>query len=68
MSEIALQGLVEALRLLPGVGVKSAQRMAFHLLQRDRAGAQALARARDTADMRASRRQNTILSSRSSIE
>jgi recombination protein RecR len=30
---------------LPGVGIKSAQRMAFHLLQRDRPGAQALARA-----------------------
>jgi recombination protein RecR len=39
----ALDGLIEALRRLPGVGVKSAQRMAFHLLQRDRAGALALA-------------------------
>ncbi|MEO5735288.1 MAG: recombination protein RecR, partial [Rubrivivax sp.] len=38
MSEIALDGLVDALRRLPGVGVKSAQRMAFHLLQHDRAG------------------------------
>lgn len=35
--------LIEALRCLPGVGPKSAQRMAFHLLQRDRAGAQQLA-------------------------
>lgn len=34
-----LEELVEALRRLPGVGVKSAQRMAFHLLERDRAGA-----------------------------
>ena len=30
--------LVEALRCLPGVGPKSAQRMAFHLLERDREG------------------------------
>ncbi|HSM21554.1 MAG TPA: recombination protein RecR, partial [Rubrivivax sp.] len=32
MSEPALEGLIDALRRLPGVGVKSAQRMAFHLL------------------------------------
>ncbi len=37
--------LIEALRRLPGVGVKSASRMAFHLLQHDREGAQLLARA-----------------------
>ena len=36
MVEPALTHLVDALRRLPGVGVKSAQRMAFHLLQRDR--------------------------------
>ena len=41
----ALDALVQALRLLPGVGVKSAQRMAFHLLQRDRDGALQLAQA-----------------------
>ena len=41
----ALDALIQALRRLPGVGIKSAQRMAFHLLQRDRTGAQALARA-----------------------
>jgi recombination protein RecR len=35
--------LVDALRCLPGVGPKSAQRMAFHLLERDRDGASALA-------------------------
>jgi len=35
----ALEALVEALRRLPGVGVKSAQRMAFHLLQHDREAA-----------------------------
>ena len=39
----SLEILVEALRCLPGVGPKSAQRMAFHLLQRDRQGAQRLA-------------------------
>ncbi|MDP3082553.1 MAG: recombination mediator RecR [Rubrivivax sp.] len=43
MSEAALDGLIEALRRLPGVGVKSAQRMAFHLLQHDRDGARQLA-------------------------
>jgi recombination protein RecR len=40
-----LAQLMQALRVLPGVGPKSAQRMAFHLLQRDRQGAQALAEA-----------------------
>ena len=35
----SLQGLVYALRVLPGVGPKSAQRMAYHLLQHDRDGA-----------------------------
>jgi recombination protein RecR len=44
-SEPALQALVEALRRLPGVGVKSAQRMSYHLLQHDRAAAAQLARA-----------------------
>jgi recombination protein RecR len=39
-----LNQLVEALRSLPGVGPKSAQRMAFHLLQRDREAGIALAR------------------------
>jgi recombination protein RecR len=39
----ALQRLVEALRVLPGVGPKSAQRMAFYLLQHDRNGAALLA-------------------------
>ena len=36
--------LVEALRCLPGVGPKSAQRMAFHLLERNREAARDLAR------------------------
>ncbi len=39
MSVSKLDELVEALRCLPGVGPKSAQRMALHLLRRDRAGA-----------------------------
>jgi recombination protein RecR len=38
----SLDGLIEALRCLPGVGPKSAQRMAYHLLQRDRRGAEKL--------------------------
>ena len=41
----ALEALIQSLRCLPGVGVKSAQRMAFHLLQHDRPAARALARA-----------------------
>ncbi len=39
-----LQRLIEGLRCLPGVGPKSAQRMAFHLLERDREGGRELAR------------------------
>ncbi len=39
----SLEDLIESLRCLPGVGPKSAQRMAYHLLQRDHAGAQRLA-------------------------
>ncbi len=41
----ALEHLVEALRCLPGVGPKSATRMTYHLLQRDRTGAEKLAQA-----------------------
>jgi recombination protein RecR len=40
-----LEQLVDALRVLPGVGPRSAQRMAYHLLQHDRPGAEQLARA-----------------------
>jgi recombination protein RecR len=39
----SLEDLIKSLRCLPGVGPKSAQRMAYHLLQRDRAGALHLA-------------------------
>ncbi|HKX43267.1 MAG TPA: recombination mediator RecR [Burkholderiaceae bacterium] len=49
MSEPSLDSLIDALRRLPGVGVKSAQRMAFHLLQHDREGADRLARALQSA-------------------
>ncbi|MFO1495048.1 MAG: recombination mediator RecR [Lysobacterales bacterium] len=38
-----LDQLIQALRCLPGVGARSAQRMAFHLLERDREGARRLA-------------------------
>jgi recombination protein RecR len=38
-----LEQLIEALRCLPGVGQKSAQRMAYHLLERDRDGGRRLA-------------------------
>lgn len=48
-AEPALERLVEALRCLPGVGIKSAQRMAFHLLQHDRDGASRLAEALQSA-------------------
>jgi recombination protein RecR len=41
----ALEGLTEALRRLPGVGAKSAARMAFHLLQHDKPGALRIAKA-----------------------
>lgn len=39
----SLEALIQALRCLPGVGPKSAQRMAYHLLQRDQDGARRLA-------------------------
>jgi recombination protein RecR len=41
----AVDELIDALRCLPGVGPKSAQRMAYHLLQYDQPGAQRLAAA-----------------------
>ena len=41
----ALDALIQGLRRLPGVGVKSASRMAYHMLQHDREGAQMLAQA-----------------------
>ncbi len=44
-----LNQLMEALRCLPGVGPKSAQRMAFYLLERDRDGGRNLSRILDEA-------------------
>jgi recombination protein RecR len=41
----SISSLIEALRRLPGVGAKSAARMAYHLMQHDREGAVVLARA-----------------------
>lgn len=41
----SLEEMIAALRCLPGVGPKSAQRMAYHLLQRDKPGALRLAKA-----------------------
>lgn len=43
MSAPLLEQLIDALRVLPGVGQKTAQRMAYHLLERERAGGQRLA-------------------------
>lgn len=57
-----LDSLIEALRILPGVGPKSAQRMAYHLLQRDREGAARLAQAlqRSLGEIRHCDRCNTF--------
>ena len=52
-----LARLIEALRVLPGVGPKSAQRMAFHLLQEGRPGARGLAEALGAALERVTRCQ-----------
>jgi recombination protein RecR len=49
MADPVLDGLVDALRCLPGVGQKSAQRMAYHLLQHDRDAALRLARSLEAA-------------------
>ncbi len=43
MSTPLIGQLIEALRCLPGVGPKSAQRMAYYMLERDREGARQLA-------------------------
>lgn len=57
-----LDDLIEALRCLPGVGPKSAQRMAYHLLQRDQQGAARLGQAleRALASIRHCERCNTF--------
>jgi len=51
----SLARLIDALRTLPGVGPKTAQRMAFHLLQDGRDGARALAESLTTALARVGR-------------
>ena len=58
----SLDELARSLRCLPGVGPKAAQRMALHLLQHDREGAQRLARAleRATHTIRHCERCNTF--------
>ncbi len=43
MSLPLLEQLIDAFRILPGVGQKTAQRMAYHVLEREREGAQKLA-------------------------
>ena len=48
-TEPLLDQFIEALRCLPGVGPKSAQRMALHLLERDRDGGKHLSSMLDTA-------------------
>ena len=52
MADSSLNALIDALRKLPGVGQKSASRMAFHLLQHDRPGAQLLAQSLQNAVQR----------------
>ncbi|MES2483987.1 MAG: recombination mediator RecR [Pseudomonadota bacterium] len=52
MAASSLPALIEALRRLPGVGQKTASRMAYHLLQHDREGAQLLAQALQQAASR----------------
>ena len=49
MTSPLLEQLIEALRVLPGVGQKSAQRMAYHLLERERDGGRRLAAALSAA-------------------
>ncbi|MGB4064581.1 MAG: recombination mediator RecR [Azonexus sp.] len=62
MNPSGLDSLIESLRCLPGVGPKSAQRMAYHLLQHDRKGAQHLGEALQHAlqSIRHCRRCNTF--------
>jgi len=61
----SLEELIEALRCLPGVGPKSAQRMAYHLMQHNRPGAERLADALGLAlaALRHCQRSNTFTQS-----
>ena len=49
ISSPLIEELIEALRCLPGVGRKSAQRMALHMLERDRQGGSTLSTALQAA-------------------
>lgn len=49
MSSASLDEMIAALKCLPGIGQKSAQRMALHLLERDRDGARRIAEAIEKA-------------------
>ena len=49
MSSQLLEQLIEAFRVLPGVGRKTAQRMAYHVLERERNGGKRLAESLQTA-------------------
>lgn len=49
MNPTSLDALIDALRCLPGIGPKSAQRIAYHLLQHERKGAQRLSETIDAA-------------------
>jgi recombination protein RecR len=49
MQSPLIEQLITSLRVLPGVGPKSAQRMAYHLLERQRQGAEQLAKVLDQA-------------------
>jgi recombination protein RecR len=49
LNPTSLDALIDALRCLPGIGPKSAQRIAYHLLQHERKGAQRLAESIEAA-------------------
>ncbi len=49
MAQSDISRLIDALRCLPGVGPRSAQRMAYHLLQKDKTGAAVLVQSLDRA-------------------
>src|SRR5690606_41348204 len=55
-----LTSLIEALRRLPGVGVRSARRMAYHLLQHDIGGADQLRSEEHTSELQS--RENLVCS------
>jgi len=59
----AIETLKDALKALPGVGPKNAQRMAFHLMERNREGAKAIADALNNAleRGRSDKRNKTLL-------